>query len=341
MANILTTNFDYTYDGILTQDVLIKPAVMHPDTLSLFRVIPGVKSKYQLNLVNPLGKIVQGAQQCGNLRQVTGNAVEITNRTLETCGMEVYLEQCYDVFQNTILERALRSGVDEADLSPGTQIGNLISQMVSEAVGREVFRIFSFGDTTSPAGDPSYYGMCDGLWSRLINGEAGYDVDKIDDIAVLNQTSGTRALDYLRNLYEGAPNILKGIPMNERRFFVTQNVYENLMTTYEDKTLDGGGLIQRLENGVPTLFFRGIPVIPLIAWDSWISQDNLGNPARILYTTPQNHVIGVDSAADASSFRFWWDMDNDVFKIRTKFRMGYNFVHGELQATSYGAGAAS
>lgn len=335
MANVVNSNFSYAYDGILTQEVLVKPAVTNPDVTQLFRVIPGVKSKYQLNLTTPLGKIVQGAQQCGNTRQVTGSAVEITNRELETCGMEVYLEQCYDVFQSTILERALRSGIDESDLS-GTQIGGLINGMVSEAIGREIFRIFSFGDTTSPAGDPSYYGMCDGLWTRLIAGESGYAVSKIDSISALNQTAGTRALDYLRNLFEGAPNILKQIPVGERRFFVTQNVYENLMTTYEDKTLDGGGLLQRLEGGVPTLFFRGVPVIPLIAWDAYISADNLGNNTRILYTTPQNHVIGVDNQADSSNFMIWRDMDTDVFKIRAKFRLGYNYVHDELQATSYG-----
>ena len=84
MSNVYNTNFDYTYDGKLTEEILVGPAVMHPDVLQVFRVIPGINYKQQLNLVNPLGKVMKGAQNCGTF-QTTGDAVNIFNREVEVC----------------------------------------------------------------------------------------------------------------------------------------------------------------------------------------------------------------------------------------------------------------
>lgn len=328
--NVVLTNFDYTYPGQLATEVMYKPAVMNPDTMSLFRVRPGIKSKLQLHLINPLGKIVKGDQGCGT-KSITGNSVNLTNRTLEVCTMETYLEQCADVFEGTVYEEALRSGVDINDLT-GTQIEQIIRRLVTESLQREVFRIFSFGDTTSPAGDPSYYGMCDGLWSRLFAGEASYDVHKEDTIS--SHTPAT-VQGYFQNLFEGAPIILKQIPASQKAFYVTGNIWEALMAAYESTT-ESGGFLVRTENGVTSMSYRGIPVIVFYAWDNWISTDNLGNNSRILYTTRENHVIGVEEASNQGRLKIYFDEDDEMLKIKAKFKLGYNYVHGELQAISYG-----
>ena len=328
--NTVLTNFDYTYDGILATDVLYKPAVMNPDTMSLFRVRPGIKSKLQLHMINPLGKIVKGDQGCGT-KSVTGDAVSLTNRTLEVCTMETYLEQCADVFEGTVYESALRSGVDINDLT-GTGIQTIIQNIVLQSLQREVFRIFSFGDTTSPAGDPAYYGMCDGLWSRLFAGEASYAVTKVDTIA--SHTPAT-VQGYFKNLYEGAPILLKQMAPGQKGFYVTGNIYEALVSAYESTT-ESGGFVIRTENGVQSISYRGIPVNVFYAWDNWIASDNLGNNSRILYTTQENHVIGIEEASNQSRTKIYFDEDDELLKVKAKFKLGYNYVHDELQAISYG-----
>lgn len=335
MANLITTNFDYTYDGQLATEIFIKPAVMNPDTLSLFRVIPGIKYKRQLSLLNPLGKILQGAQGCGP-PSTTHDGITITNRTLETCPMEFYIEQCSDVFEQTIIDELTRSGIEWYDLV-GTQIGAVIEKVVVEALQRDVFRVFSFGDTSSPAGDPSYYNMCDGLWTRILDGTSSYDTTAVNDsIVALNQTDGTRAIDYLQALWTGADRLLKQIPAANKKFYVTGNVFENYVINLQGIESAAGGFLQRTEGGITRAFYQGIEVLPFWAWDEHIEADNLGNNTRILYTTPDNHIIGVEEASNQGSFDFWYDKDTRQNKLAGRPKFGYNYIHGELQAVSYG-----
>lgn len=331
MSNIINPNYSYTYDGNLNTEVFIKPAVLHPDILQIFRVIPGIKYKQQLNIGFPLGKTVKGAQGCGDL-SVTGDAVEIQNRELEVCRLEMYLEQCSDTFEATILGELLRSGVDAANLT-GTQLGAIINGLIIDSLRREVFRIFSFGDTTSPAGPADYYNVCDGLWTRMFDGVASYDVTEVN--GSISSLSATDAKNYLQALYTGAPIILKQIPAARKKFFVTGNVYEALMAYYENNA-NAGGFVVREENGVTMLRYRGIEVVGIYAWDDWIDTDNLGNNTRLLYTAPDNHVIGIEESRNQGRVQAWYDQNTKFNKFRGEFRLGYNYLHGGLQAISYG-----
>lgn len=338
MSAVLGQALDYTYNGQESNEIFYKQAVMYPDLMRVFRVMTNIPYKKQLNLLNPLGKILQGAQGCGTL-QTTGDRINITNRTLETCPGEFYLEQCAEVFEQSIFDEFQPAG-ERWYNQLGTPMGNAVQRLIVETLGREIFRVASFGDTTSPAGDPSYYGWCDGMWTTLI-GNSNYEVTKVNDnITVLNQTSGTRALDYLRNLFTGAKIILKQVPNNQKRFFVTGNVWENLLQTYQDQSISNGGLTSQTENGIDVLRFNGILVDPVYAWDDWIEADNLGNNTRILYTTPENHVFGlnnpVNNGTSATIMRQWFDPNTNLTKFFGRLHLGYNYVHGDLQAISYG-----
>lgn len=327
MGNITNTNFDYTYDGKLSLDVFIKPAVQNPMIQSLFTIRQGINFKEQLNLLSPLGKVMKGSQGCGTPVR-TVDAINFTNRTLEVCAWEAYAEQCHDTFQGTIIGEMLNNNIREPELI-GTRVGSLIQQILNDAIQRDIFRVFSFGDTSS--GDP-YYNNCDGLWTRLIAGAASYDVSFIEAITsqAANDVKG-----YFKNLWEGAPIILKQIDESQKAFYTTGNMYESLMTYYEN-TANTGGFTQREENGKKVLQYRGIDIIPLYAWDNWIATDNLGNNSRILYTTKMNHIIGVQEANTMGNTRVWFDPDTNLNKYRARFKMGYNYVHGELQAYSIG-----
>lgn len=333
--NVLTTNFNYTYDGDLSTEIFIKPAVMHPDTLQLFRVIDNVKYKRQLSRLNPFGKILKGRQGCGQ-PVVTGNGINVTNRTLETCKMEFYVEQCVDVFEATVLDNLTNSNINWYDLT-NTELGTVIEGLIIEALQRDIFRVFSFGDTSSPAGPADYYNMCNGLWTRMFDGVLSYDVTGVDtSITTLNQTAGTRAIDYLQNLWTGAPRILKQERQTMKKFWVTGNVFENYVLNLQSVESAGGGFLQRTENGITRAFYQGIEVVPIWAWDEWIETDNLGNNTRILYSTTDNHVIGVEDASNQNSVDFWYDRQVRKNKLEGAPTLGYNYVHDELQAISYG-----
>lgn len=333
MSNVLLTDFSYTYPGQLATDVLIKPALQHPDALGLFRVIPGIRSSRVLNLVNQLGKTVKGAQLCGNTRVPTGEAVTITNRTLTVDKQELYLKQCYDVFENMILEEALRTGVSEADLS-GTVIQGIINQLIQTSLSSEFMRIFSFSDKTSGIND--YYNSADGLWPTLITAASTYEVQREADITALSQTVTERTFDYLRGMWKNAPLLLKQLPASQKKFFVTLNMWENLLESYEDTDMATVGITARVTDEQTMLKFRGIDVVPIADWDRWIEADGLGNNCRMLYTSTDNHVIGIENGEDRNAYTVKWDDDTDEMKYRAKFKLGYNFVFGDFTVIKIG-----
>lgn len=333
MANVVSTDFDYTYNGHIATEVLYKPSVKTPEITQLFRVIEGVKNKHQLTLGPVLSNIVKKYSGC-NVRTAS-SGVSLDNRTLTVSEMELFLEECKDTWENTIYEQFLASGVDANDIGAADAvIKTIIDTIILDSLRRDNFRLFSFGNEDSANDDLN--GMT-GLWTRLFAGvQESYCVKRQDNIATLNQTAGTRAIDYFRNLVEGAPIILKQIPREEKAIYVTGNVFENFQTNLEnaDQNANGVQLVTKGTDGA--LFYRGIEVIPMYAWDDSISIYSLGSQSRILYTWKQNHVIGVDRTADQGAIRGWYEKKDRKYYIEGQYKMGYNYVHCDLSTVSYG-----
>lgn len=326
MANVLVENLNYTYNGKESTDLFFKPSVMTPE-FSIFRIMDDIQSKKQLNLVGNLRNIVQKYEGCA--RPTASSGLDITNRTLEVTELEVFLEQCKDTFEDSIFEIALKNGIDRNDIQ-GTEIETAIRTLVTDALRRDNFDLFSFGDTTATG---TFLEPLDGLWTRLIAGTATYEVERIG--GSLDTLSADSALQRLRFMHESANNILRSLPVSERKFFVTQSIYDNLLTSYESITSGSNLQFQLLQDGTTSLKFRGIDVIPVLAWDDAIARYSLGSPNRIIYTTPQNHVIGVNRAGDDSVVGAWYERKDRQVYFEAQYRMGYNYVHPDLQAIAY------
>ena len=332
MANAVTIDFDYTYNGQDATEMLYKPSVQTPDILRLFKVITGIKNKHQLTLASNISNIVKAYSGCGT--RTASGTVALDNRTLTVNEVQVFLEQCKDAFENTMYEEFLAAGIDANDIGASSVITGIIDKLMIDGMRRDNFRLFSFGDVNSS--NENLNGMT-GMWPRLFAGvQDSYCVKRQDNISALNQTAGTRAIDYFRNLYEGASIILKQIPKEEKAFFVTGNVYENFQSNLEnaDQNANGVQLVTKGDGGV--ILFRGVEVVPIYAWDDAISAYSLGNKSRILYTWKQNHVIGVDRASDQGAVRGWYEKKDRKYYIEAQYRMGYNYVHCDLSSVSYG-----
>lgn len=84
--------------------------------------------------------------------------------------VEMYVEECAEDFRDTlrniIAERALRSGVDINDIG-GTELDEIITELLTDALRRDNFRILSFADKGNTANTD--YDQTIGLWPRLIS----------------------------------------------------------------------------------------------------------------------------------------------------------------------------
>lgn len=318
MANAIDVTLDYTYDGQETLDVFITPGVKHPGITDLFTVINGIKSKHQLGITNQLAQITKADDlACG--RTVTGTGVDIFNRTIEVSPLKIFLEQCGDAFKNTIYEEWLKAGNDVNDLT-GTAAEKLLNTLVAEAAGRDAFNILSFGDTASIDTDIN---MLDGLWTRL---DAGVIATDVLEVAAFNAVLvAGESLAKLQLMYESAPATLDQISESEKKFYVTRSVYDNLVSSYESVSTGSDLQVGYTQDGIPVVRFRGIEVLKVSQWDAAITTFTLGKPNRAIYTTPENHVVGIEKASDETNASTWYSKDDDVVKTSVKYRMGYNY----------------
>lgn len=151
--------------------------------------------------------------------------------------------------------------------------------------------------------------------------------------------SAGEAEDIFLSLYNGAPKVLKQIPLNERVFLVSDLVYENYETYLE--SLGVSESFSALVNGIKVLTYRGIPIMKM-GWDVHLDADFPhasgelhAYPHRVIYTHIYNLVLGMDTMNQYNGFRFWYNEDLEENRFRAKMVMGANYVHNELMAVAY------
>lgn len=342
MASALETNFNYTYPGILTTEVFFKPVEDSPALSDLAIIDQGISYKKQYNILPQLSKIVKPYDGCA--RTFTGSQ-EITNKTLEVKEFELNLEWCKDDFTNYLsnsynylAQEMLKSGVDSFDPS-GTPVASMISRLIDDSVRQDVFRRICFADTTSASDD---FDTIDGIWTQLI-GDAGtastYCVKKASVSLGTSALSAGDALAALEAVYNESSNLLKAVPTTKKAMYVTGSVYDNYFNSLAANGAVTEQAFTNLVKGVTSLTFKGIPVIPVRIWDTMLedSDNPLNATTRhlILYTTKDNHIIGVENSSDLNKVQGWFERKERKYYFEGDMKFGYTYLHCDLQTIAY------
>jgi len=342
MASALETNFNYTYPGILSTDVSFKPTEDTPALSDIFTIDQGIKYKKQYNLLTQLSKILKPYTGC---TRVFSGTQDITNATVQTEEFEIGLEWCKDDFTNQLAESYnylaqewLKNGIQEFDPS-GTPVASIITQLIQDAVRRDIFRRVSFGDQASSSAD---WNTIDGLWTRLIDtaGASNYCVRRASgtSLATADLAAG-EALATLEAVHIQSNNLLKQIPNSQKKFYVTGSIYDNY---YNSLAATGAVTEQAFTNqqkGLNSLMFKGIEVMPIRYWDTLL--DDSTNPLAatskhlVLYTTKQNHILGVENGADLNKVEGFFDRKDRKYYFEGNMKFGYNYLHCDLQTIAY------
>lgn len=339
MADILGENFNYTYNGTLLTEVFFKPSTATPALNDMFRVIPGSDQKIQIPTVGNLSKVLAAGGNCAT--ETTHDGIDLANQTVDLSKIRMRVEECAESFEGSVgsilSEQWLRDGVDVNDIS-GTELQATINQLLEDALRRDVFRLVSFGDASD---SDDFYGIMEGLIPQLIaNSGSGssYCVNRTTDFGT-GALSNNAARDAFKAAYEGADARLAQIPENQKAFFVTRSVFDNYLDSL-DSTGNGSDLqVTYTVDGVPNVRYRGIPVVKISEWDNALADTN--NPLNgtvehvMIYTTRENHVLGVQNNADLNRIKGWYSDDDDIYRFDSKMRLGYNYVHCDLTVIGY------
>lgn len=346
-VSILETNFNYTYPGILTTDIFYKPTLVAPALTDFGMIDQDIKFSKKYNLVTQLDKIVQPYTGCGGTP--AGNRQLITNTQVNTKEFQVYEGWCKDDFTsqltgvyNFLAQEWLKTGLRQFDPA-GTPIDTVIMTVLKDAIQRDVFRRFFFAAGNSSDSD---YNQFDGYFDRLIDnsGASNYCVIRAGS-SIAGALSAGNALTYLGQAYTAAKPILKNDP--SATFFVTRTIWDN----YYDSLIGNGSVSEpqfmNLQNGVVpvaerprALSYKGYQVVAVDLWDQFLLETD--NPLYtgtqrnlIVFTTKRNHIFGVENAADLNKIDSWYENKDQKRYYRANFKLGYNFLHCDLQVVMY------
>lgn len=347
-VSILETNFNYTWPGILTTEIFYKPQLLAPAINDMVIVDQGIKDRKQYNLITQLDKILKPYGGC--TRVFNNNTLNITNMLLIAKEFQVSESWCKDDFTdqltgvyNFLASEWLRTGNRSFDPS-GTPVNTIIDKILSEALGRDVFRRFSFGAGNSSDDD---YNQIDGLWDRLIDssGQGGYCVVRANApvtgglaLGVGTLAAGI-ALTNLELVYAKSTQLLKNLP--GKTFWVTRSIWENYYNSLIQINNAGNteAAYKNLQDGMVNLTYKGIPVRPIDLWDSFLAEsDNPLNATTrhlILLTVKENHIFGVENGADLNKIEGWYERKDRKFYYEADMKFGYNYLHCDLSTIAY------
>lgn len=349
MLSIIETNFNFTYPGILTTDLFYKPTLSSPALSDLFTIDQGISFQKRYNVVPGLSKIIKPYTGCGAAN--TNNSRDlISNVTLQTKEFRMQEAWCKDDFTqqltgvyNHLAQEWLKTGERSFDPA-GTPIDAAIQQVLTDAMRRDLFIRATLAAGNSSNAD---YNQIDGLWDRLIDssGASNYCVVRAGSALGTGTLSAGAGLTALQTVYDNSNDLLKE-QMDKAVYWVTGSVYDNYV-----KSLQGTGNVSQAQyealiNGIKGkqtwdggITFNGIPVYPIRLWDSALADSN--NPLfgttkhLVLLTVKQNHILGVESSSDLNKIETWFEMKDSKRYYRSDFKIGYQYLHCDLQTIAY------
>ena len=340
MADALSASFTHTYAGKESiREIFYQPEENVPTVESMYRIMDVVDKK-NVYIAQDLRKILRVYSTCGFT--AAGGVFTLTDKTISTEKVKVNMSHCVDQWVDTIFAEEMRTGVD-VDNMQGTVIDTVLKNQLFKGIRSDIHRIVWFATAADADADWTHF---DGFIQLFLDSSATIGASCfVDSDGTSFETSDALATDgslgLLKQLYAAMSKALR--MMNDKQFYVTYTVYDNLMDTYED-TQSGVGLL-RLIDGTTQLSFRGIPVVPVPEWD--INLADSTNPHYtgsglsigsnlIVLTTPQNLIVGTDVSSPSNEFKFRYnDDDSELLKIISKFNLGAQFVHPELICVAY------
>jgi hypothetical protein len=328
MANVANKGTFASYNGASLNEIFYEPVFRSDDIMRNYRVIPNVKHKMNVYTSAALTKIVEKQTGCTTASGTT--QFNIDNKTITAGRCRVALEQCSEEFYGTYIEEMYKNGVDVNNIE-GTQLSDAIVNRAVNGIASDVVRL-AWGDDSALTGGAAVagYGVFDG-WMELMKAET---VITFDGTAA-DPTPGD-ALSLITNVYDGAAAALQQVPAQDKKFFVTPQIYNAYMANLES---NGSSLaLSNQVDGAPKVMFRGVEIVAMYEWDTILADTNPDLFANggsnfsngICYCAVENLIIGSDVTDPEGSFKVFYDDLEEKMFFRGYFKLGVQYLYSSL-----------
>lgn len=331
----------YTFPGNLPTELYYAPTPGTPALSDIFSIRQGIRTDEYLILVNYLEKILIATTGCSPSYTTSGT---LSDRKITVGKFSANLQWCKSDFISTasVLSndpKWVADGLDGYQVTAATR-QYWVDGMI-DAMRRDIFaKAFLNNDTSGNAN----WNVNDGLFVKLLDANASYCVKQVGTDFGNNHNTvlGTdEALNALQKMFRNSQIPLMQLPPSEKVFWVSGSVYTNLLESYQTSTRSGSeAQFETLTNGVPTLRFNGIDVMPLWLIDNYLANDSTcpwyDNIRNFIIYTPKassrfsNLVLGTEKAADLDRVDVFYDQRLLTTYAQAEVRFGVQFINCDL-----------
>lgn len=324
MASIINfSNFSFTAEQIRDINELVFDELLHaPDVNFIHQMFSGIVYDKEIGFIGSAGLVGKAGQGCNP--SVHDFAVNTRKVTWTPKEWEVYIAECASDIKSTAAVYALNKGVRVDDLTD-TDYMAIVVKVLTDAVKDFMYRLIWFNDTAAAnvadggnitAGvDVDYFNILDGLFKQIETAVTG----GAPSVSIAANGQNTKALQ-LSSLtpalaYQTLSDMYYAAPVEMRRtgkmmFVVTQTIADKYQQYLTDKGIES--TYKNLVDGISSLTFLGVPVIPMPIWDNMIqSYNDLGStyykPHRALLIEKSNLAVGTPSEEAYGEFDVWYD----------------------------------
>lgn len=336
--SMYTPNITYTYPGKLNLE-LVKPIQIDiPSLTDLFTIIQGVRCGEYLHYIQPISSVL--GKSTGSCNPTYSEAGSITDRQLMTGKFVTNLEWCEEDFNavcTALTEKYTAMGVDAYEIQNNLQ--SIIFEQVIETMKRDTLKLMFLSDNSLGSGSTNKYSNIDGVFVKFLDSESAYCVKPVYNFSAAQKLHNSimnadQARDILKLLFNNSNIRLKSLPASQKAFWVSQSFWENYYTSVLENCCNEGSW-NASQDGIGTLKYRGIPLMPLPIIDDALENDST-NPFYdeirhfAVYTAKANHYMGVERSSDLNNLTSCFDCRTNMNLIKARMNFGYNFVQCDL-----------
>lgn len=279
------------------EDALIREAVLGrtPNyTLSRVTVRPGIKTSERLNFMD-IKPVLQDGKGCGFS---ASGSTEFSDRVLETAIYKVNDQYCPDDLLEKFAENQVAIAAGKERLPFEEEIANGIVDGVADQIESLAWR----GVSAAYSGED----LVNGFITLALNDEATRIVEDV--------TSGSSAYEAILAVYMAIPEEILGdafIAVSPAVFrqYIQELVQANL---YHYDPANGA---------IDEMFLPGADV--KVVKVKGLAKRSSGDTDYIYASTWKNLVAGMDMMNDKEELKVWFSDDDDVFKLKLRFNIGF------------------
>lgn len=326
MATLTSSNLP-TVNKYDVSKFILEPLFMGQDYMSYMDVMPNVSGTIVIDKFKQLGGITSAFDGSSAF---TGSAGEIGDTiTITPVRREAEIAFAGNALYNKIKGQLMRGGY-EFDNVDGTVVKNILLDLIGMGVKADFNKQLWLSDVAQ-GGD---FGDYDGIFQAAREVTAAR-ITRTDISQSDNQALGAgKALEILKGLYDNAtPELLEA---GEHVYFVSGDIADDYMaSTLESSNFAAAGY-GAMVNGVPSLTYRGIPLVVRRDWDVAIAANvaniNGANDAaethRAMLTTKDAFVVATDF--NENSVEQWYSNDNKEYRFRVVYSVGVALKDAKL-----------